>query len=83
MDRFFRFIEKHPISVIVIILVITAFMAFQMAGIKLNGSYTAFIPWDENSDEFIGGQDGQKIITGTEDGFFDRFFSSKNENSSD
>ena len=83
MDRFFRFIEKHPISVIVIILVITAFMAFQMAGIKLNGSYTAFIPWDENSDEFIGGQDGQKIITGTEDGFFDRFFSSKNGNSSD
>ena len=66
MDRFFRFIEKRPKVVIGIVLVITVFMLTQMVGIHLNGSYSAFIPWDENTDIFEGGVAGQKTITGVE-----------------
>ncbi len=66
MDSFFRFIEKHPKAVIAIVLAITAFMLVQAMGIGLNGSYSAFIPWDENTDVFEGGVVGQTIVTGTE-----------------
>ena len=85
MDRFFNFIEKHPKRVIFIICLITIFMIFQMSGIRLNGSYTSFIPWDENSDEFVGGAEGQKPVLGTEESLTDRFLSyfSDKDNSSE
>ena len=66
MNWFFRFVEKHPKVVIAVILVITAFMLYQAMGIGLNGSYSAFIPWEENTDTFRGGVSGQKPVTGVE-----------------
>ena len=66
MDRFFSFIGKHAKSVIISVLVITAFMLIQAVGISINASYSAFVPWDENTDVFIGGISGQKIVRGTE-----------------
>ena len=66
MDRFFNFIEKHPKRVIFIICLVTIFLLFQAAGVKLNGNYAAFIPWSEGTDVFKGGVSGQKPVTGVE-----------------
>lgn len=66
MDWFFRFIEKRPKTVICVILIITAIMLTQALGIRLNGNYSAFIPWGENTDEFHGGVSGQVPVTGVE-----------------
>ena len=43
-DFYFRYVEKHPKTVIAVILLITGIMAIQICDIGLNASYSAFVP---------------------------------------
>ena len=73
-DFYFRYVEKHPKTVIAVILLITGIMAIQICDIGLNASYSAFVPWSESIDRFEGGIDGQKPVTGVEKNRFASFF---------
>ena len=67
MKKFFAFIEKHAIAVLVVVAAITAFFLVNALGIGLNASYTSFMPYGEASKVFHGGQDGQIPDLGIDD----------------
>ena len=47
MNRFFAFLGRHAIAVVVVIALITAFFLVNALGIGLNASYTSFMPFGE------------------------------------
>lgn len=59
MKDFFSFIERHAKAVLCVIAVITIFFLVNAIGIRLNGSYTAFLPYGEANRVYYGGLDGQ------------------------
>ena len=59
MRDFFSFIEKHAVSVIILIIAITIFFLVNALGIRLNGSYTAFLPYGEANRVYLGGVEDQ------------------------
>ena len=67
MRDFFSFIEKHAISVIVVILAITVFFLINAFNIRLNGNYTAFFPYGEANRTYYGGKSGQIPDLGIDD----------------
>ena len=67
MRDFFSFIEKHAISVIVVILAITVFFLINTFNIRLNGNYTAFFPYGEANRTYYGGKSGQIPDLGIDD----------------
>lgn len=67
MNRFFAFIEKHAVAVLIVIALITAFFLVNALGIGLNASYTAFMPYGEADKQFYGGVSGQVMDLGVDD----------------
>ena len=67
MRDFFSFIEKHAVSVIVVILAITVFFLINTFNIRLNGNYTAFFPYGEANRTYYGGKSGQIPDLGIDD----------------
>ena len=65
MNRFFLFLEKHAKLVLLILLVLTAFFLYQAKDIRINASFTAFMPWGESTDYYEGGVEGQLPKLGT------------------
>lgn len=67
MNHFFSFIERHAVSVLVLIALITVFFLFNAIGIGLNASYTSFMPYGESDKQFYGGVSGQIMDLGVND----------------
>lgn len=66
MNKIFDFVAKHAGIVVFIILLLTAFFAFHAASIRINASFSAFMPWGESTDYYEGGVSGQLPRLGTE-----------------
>lgn len=66
MNRYLNFIEKHSKAVLLIVLAITILFAIATVGIKVNTSFTAFMPWGEYTDYYQAGVSGQVPELGTE-----------------
>ncbi len=59
MEKFFDFIERHAVAVIVVIALVTAFFLVNALGIGLNADYGAFMPYGEAHRVYQGGVSGQ------------------------
>ena len=66
MQKFFSFIGRHAIAVLVIIALITGFFGYQAMGIVLNADFGALLPWGERTAYYQGGVDGQIANLGSE-----------------
>lgn len=67
MSKFFSFVSRHAKLVILLILVITIFFAYNALSVALNASFDAFLPWGERSASYIGGLEGQSPDIGISD----------------
>ena len=66
MQKFFSFIGRHAIAVLVIIALITGFFGYQAMGIVLNADFGSLLPWGERTAYYQGGVDGQIANLGSE-----------------
>ena len=67
MNRFFTFIGRHAIAVVMVIVLITVFFLVNALGIGLNASYSSFMPYGEARRTYEGGVSGQLPDMGVDD----------------
>lgn len=65
MNRFLKAIGKHSKIVLVVIFCLTVFFFYNALNIRINASFSAFMPWGESTDYYEGGVSGQVAKLGT------------------
>lgn len=67
MKKFYAFIERQAVAVLIVVAAITAFFLVNALGIGLNASYTSFMPYGEAHRIYRGGESGQVPDLGVDD----------------
>lgn len=67
MDKLLKVIGRHSKIVLFILFLLTIFFLIAALEIKINASFTAFMPWGEYTDYYEGGASGQIPKLGTAD----------------
>ena len=58
--------RKISIFVVLLVALFTAFFLYEASFLVINGDFTRFFPWDEGSDTYYGGEEGQTPILAME-----------------
>ena len=58
--------RKISIFVVLLVVLFTAFFLYEASFLVINGDFTRFFPWDEGSDTYYGGEEGQTPILAME-----------------
>lgn len=66
MNNFLKVIGKHSRIVLLVIASLTVFFLYHALDIRINASFSAFMPWGESTDYYDGGISGQVAKLGTE-----------------
>lgn len=63
MSKFLRFVGKHPKFIVILTIIITFIFAFYAVKIQINADYSAFLPYGEPPEVFIGGDSNANTPT--------------------